>query len=289
MSGVDGHRTDSTFDTHALAALDWAYPEMATTLRHRMADHPLFATEALALLAESLPPQNVEYNLGDLPIGIAADAVPGNGLSIAETIRRIADAKSWAVLKNVESVPAYRDLLMTLLSEIRPIAERTTGRMLKPQAYIFISSPGSITPFHFDPEHNILMQLHGRKSMTVFPAGDDRFAPPQAHEAYHIGNSRNLSWRDEWLPHGTAIELTPGDAAFVPVMAPHFVRNGPEPSLSLSITWRSDWSFAEADARAFNGWLRRRGLSPAATRRFPGHNRAKALAWRGLRRLGMGR
>ena len=63
---------------------------------------------------------------------------------------------------------------------------------------------------------------------------------------------------------GTRFALGPGEALFVPVMAPHFVRNGPEPSVSLSITWRSEWSFAEADARGFNGLLRRIGLNPRA-------------------------
>ena len=67
---------------------------------------------------------------------------------------------------------------------------------------------------------------------------------------------------------------------------PHFVRNGPESSISLSITWRSDWSFAEADARGWNRRLRRVGISPAAPRRWPATNRAKALAFRALRRLG---
>jgi hypothetical protein len=68
-------------------------------------------------------------------------------------------------------------------------------------------------------------------------------------------------------------------------MAPHFVRNGPEPSVSLSITWRSEWSFAEADARAFNGVLRRFGLSPRAPGRWPARNRAKALGWRAVAKL----
>jgi hypothetical protein len=72
----------------------------------------------------------------------------------------------------------------------------------------------------------------------------------------------------------------PGEALFVPVMAPHFVRNGPAPSVSLSITWRSEWSFAEADARAFNGLLRRNGLNPRAPGRWPASNRAKAFSWR---------
>ena len=71
----------------------------------------------------------------------------------------------------------------------------------------------------------------------------------------------------------------------VPVMAPHFVRNGPASSISLSITWRSDWSFAEADARCWNGLLRKAGLNPREPSRWPHHNRAKALAFRAWRRL----
>jgi hypothetical protein len=74
---------------------------------------------------------------------------------------------------------------------------------------------------------------------------------------------------------------------FVPVMAPHFVRNGPEPSISLSITWRSEWAYEEADARAFNAVLRRAGLRPQAPGRWPASNRGKALAWRALRKTGL--
>jgi hypothetical protein len=69
-------------------------------------------------------------------------------------------------------------------------------------------------------------------------------------------------------------------------MAPHFVRNGPVPSISLSITWRSEWSFAEADARVFNRVLRRFGLNPRPPGRWPARNLAKAYAWRVLRKLG---
>ena len=68
-------------------------------------------------------------------------------------------------------------------------------------------------------------------------------------------------------------------------MAPHFVKNGPTPSISLSITWRSEWSFAEADARAFNALLRRVGLNPAPTERWPADNRTKALLWRAWRKV----
>ncbi|OYX89410.1 MAG: transcriptional regulator, partial [Novosphingobium sp. 35-62-5] len=90
---------------------------------------------------------------------------------------------------------------------------------------------------------------------------------------------------DDMRPHGKVWSLSPSEALYVPVMSPHFVQNGPAPSVSLSITWRSQWSFAEADARAFNSVLRNLGLKPRAPGRWPATNRAKAFAWRLVRRI----
>jgi|TARA_R110002049_G_scaffold252738_2_gene428000 hypothetical protein len=274
------------FGDEARRQFDTCYPEQAGVLDHNMLAHELLTLEALAELGAALPEKSVEYNPGDLPVGIRPEDVPDNGMSIGDTIRMIDSAASWAVLKNIEQVPEYEALLLSLLAEIRPILEAKTGQMLKPQGFIFVSSPGAVTPYHFDPEHNILLQLRGEKWMTTFPAGDPRFAADQIHEGYHLGGHRNLVWQEEFEAKGMRHHLTPGKAIFVPVMAPHFVKVGPEPSISLSITWRSDWSFAEADARAFNGWLRRRGVTPRAPGRFPARNRAKALAWRVLRKFG---
>lgn len=260
------------------------YPEVPHVLRHELRDHPLFELEALAQLGESLPEASIEYNRGDLPIGV--EGKPERpALGIGATIRSIAESGSWAVLKNIEQNPLYAAILTDLLEELRPQIEARTGRMMMTQAFVFISSPNAVTPYHFDPEHNILLQLRGAKTMTQFPAGDATYAPDEVHEGYHTGGARELSWREELARGGKDFRIGPGEALFVPVMAPHFVRNGPEPSISLSITWRSEWSFAEADARAFNGVLRRIGFKPRSTGRWPVSNLAKAYGWRLLRKL----
>ncbi len=260
------------------------YPEKVHVLEHRLTQHDLLTLDAIAKLGEMLPPESREYNLGDLPIGVDADKVKPNGMGIGDTIRNIDSAASWAVLKNIEQIPEYESLLLGLLGEIRDDIEAATGKMLRPQGFIFVSSPGSMTPYHFDPEHNILLQLRGQKEMTVFPAGDTRFAADEEHESYHTGGGRNLKWSDDYLPGGKPYELNPGQAIYVPVMAPHFVRNGDKPSISLSITWRSEWSFAEADVRAFNALIRKAGLRPKAPARFPEQNRFKANIWRAMRK-----
>ncbi|WP_309621581.1 cupin-like domain-containing protein [Novosphingobium sp.] len=274
------------FPAETRAAFAAAYPASPAKLLHRLTEHPLLTIDALAELAQALPAGEIEYNPGALPIGIAPDDVPKAQMGVVETIRTIGNSGSWVALKRVEQVPAYRDLLHALLGELRDVVEPRTGAMLLLEGYIFVSSPGSVTPFHFDPEHNILLQVMGEKTVTVFPVEDEDLLGAEAHELFHRGeHHRNLPWRDEFAAKGQAIPIGPGEAIHIPVKAPHWVQNGDQPSISLSVTWRSEWSYAEADARAFNHVLRRIGLRPASPGPFPAQNRAKALAWRALRRL----
>ncbi|HEX8526408.1 cupin-like domain-containing protein [Allosphingosinicella sp.] len=272
------------FQPPALAALRSIYPERPGLLRHELCGHELLTLEALVDLAQRIRPEDAEYNRGDLPIGLDPGLTPSNGLTVAETIRSIERCGSWMVLKFIEQDEAYHALLRGALEPLRPLVREVTGEMLKMEGFIFISSPGAVTPFHFDPEHNILLQIRGRKTMTVFPAGDEEVAAGALHEAFHDGGHRNLPWDDGFGAKGEAFELAPGDAVYVPVKAPHWVKNGPEPSISLSITWRSQWSFHEEYAHGFNRLARKAGLRPSPPRRFPHHNLAKSFAYRAVRR-----
>lgn len=274
------------FTPGSLTTFAGSYPERPHTLKHSLNDHPLLKLDALCKLAGALPAKDIEHAKATVPVGLNGKA-PANGLSIEETIKQIAECDSWAVLKNIEQVPAYNALLLALLEELRPSIEKRTGKMLNPQGFIFISSPYAVTPYHFDPEHNILLQLKGSKVMAQFPAGDTRFAPDVSHENYHTGGPRELRWTGAMAAFGRDYSLQPGEALYVPVMAPHFVTVRKETSISLSITWRSEWSYAEADARCFNSVLRRVGFSPRAPGRWPASNMTKANLYRIYRKIGL--
>lgn len=275
----------TVFNDRAIRRLQTAYPEAPFLLDHQLGDHPLLSNPALAELARAMRPVDVEYNRADLPVGINPADVPDNGMGIVETIENIATNGSWMVLKFIEKIPAYRDFLHETLAEIEPAVRAITGEMMKLEGFIFLSSPNAVTPFHMDPEHNILLQLKGSKTMTVFPADDEELAPGEAHEAFHNGGHRNLEWRDDFAARGRAFDLPAGKAIYVPVKAPHWVKNGAAPSLSLSITWQSEWAYREQYARSMNATLRRLGLNPAAPKRFPHQNHAKSLAWRAIHKV----
>src|SRR5687768_13453804 len=141
-----------------------AFNERPFLVRHHLVDHPAFRLERLVELARRLPVEYVEYNAGDLPLTQDPKQTPRTGLSIEETIRRITDARSWMVLKRVETDDEYRRILDDCLDQIAPLAPGMRAR----QAFVFISSPGSITPYHIDHEYNFLLQIRGTKSMSIF-------------------------------------------------------------------------------------------------------------------------
>jgi hypothetical protein len=260
------------------------YPEIPHKLDHGLEGHPLLELDALADLAKRLSPEFIECNLGNQPIGVS-DVPEQLRDRVVETILEIGTAGCWVCLRNVEQQPEYAGLLEDLLEDMRPQIERKTGPMMNLQGFIFVTSPGGVVPYHFDPEHNILLQLRGSKVMTIFAPGRSAFAPDEAHEALCAGGRPELAWRDEMAPQGEAFRIGPGEALYVPVKAPPYVTNGADVSLSVSVTWRSEWSYAEADARAFNAVLRGIGIKPAPPGRWPRGNRLKAYGWRALRKV----
>jgi cupin-like protein len=231
-------------------------------VRHRLATHELFSLPRLVELAKRLPASQVEYNAGAVPVGLDPALTPRNGLSPEDTIRRIEECRSWLVLKNVQRDPAYRLLLEDCLAEVRAVSPRLTRGMCDQRAFIFVSSPGAVTPYHMDPEENFLLQVRGTKTMSVFDPADRSIVSEPEIERFFSGAHRNLAYRDDYQRKAKLFELAPGLAVHVPFAAPHWVRNGPAVSISFSITFSTKASLRTAHVHRTNGQLRRWGVKP---------------------------
>lgn len=270
LLGIDGSMFQNNFD---------AAPFIIT---HALSDHPLFEMERLMQLAQCLPPDCVEYNAGTLPISCDPSETPRNGLSMTETIRRIEECQSWMVLKYVDRDAEYGDLLHRCLDEIKAFSEALHPGMSRPEAFIFLSSPRSITPYHMDPEHNFLLQIRGNKHLTVF---DRSLVSPQQLEKFYRGAHRNMEFNDDYMAHSVTFELRPGEGLHVPVAAPHFVRNGEGVSISFSITFRTPDLEGRALLHNANALLRTIGLAPGDAGRRPALDNLKVLSARVVRRV----
>ena len=268
------------------AAFAKNYPERAARLHHGLPENAAFSQESLIDLTRELDPAAIEYNAADLPVSQNPDDVPQNGLSAEDTVRQIESCRSWLVLKNIERQPRYREILEECITEISSFPEMKRRDMFKPEGFIFISSPGAVTPFHMDPEHNILMQISGMKTMRLLTRGKNIVVSPVQHEKFHGADGhRNLPHCRSHDTLSTPHALAPGDALYVPVKAPHWVKVGEEPSVSLSITWRTRLSDREAHLHKANAFLRARGAAPAVAGAFPARDYVKAFAHRVATRI----
>lgn len=250
-------------------------------VHHDLTGHPLLALGAIAQLADSLPAHQVEHNLGNVATVLPGGAAPQSDLSPGEIARGIETNGCWMVLKNIETAAPYARLLHDSLDEVAAHVPSREGEMGEREGFLFLSAPGSVTPSHFDPEHNLLLEIRGTKTMNV-----GRFPDPATeHEElgrYYGGGHRNVAWMPD---DARAFTLGAGDGVYVPVHAPHWVTVADNVAMSLSITFRTTASAEAMTLHQFNAQLRRLRLTPRPVGEREWADRAKLRLIRTARRL----
>lgn len=269
------------FNQEEMAA---SFAKSPMAVNHHLDDHPLFNLDRIAQLADSLDSSQIEANPGNVPEVLPGGEVPKSDLGPGEIVRGIDSNGYWIVLKRVNTDPEYRRLLDDSLDYVIPLVAHREGGAVRKEAFIFISAPNSTTPSHIDPEHNLLLQIRGSKKMVV--GGFDSPESEQREiERYYGGGHRNLAT----LPSDAlTFDLTPGDGVYMPVHAPHMVKNGPEISISFSITFYTEASERLGDLYSVNARLRRLHLNPSIPGTRPRGDRLKADLWRSARSLSRG-
>jgi hypothetical protein len=252
---------------------------------HNLTGHPLFEFPRLLDLARNLPASSVEYNAGNLAINQDPHQTPRNGLSAEETIRRIERCRSWMVLKNVEQDADYCDLLHRCLGEIEARNHSYCRGICHREGFIFISSPGSVTPYHMDPECNFLLQIQGNKQVSLFDGNDPSLLTEKDLERFYTGAHRNLQFAEEHQAKARIFEMGPGDGLQFPVTWPHWVAVHDAVSISFSITFRTRATERREGLCQVNHWLRGRGWHPTPPGASTLRDAVKFNTFRIIRRL----
>lgn len=261
------------------------------TFRHRLLGHPALSLQNLGRAIPALPASQVYYSSGRLERSDDFDRAHvdhANGLSIEETIETIRTSDSYIMVRAAETDASFQPLFRELVSDVQELMrERGVGRVAHGATlYLFIASPGSITPFHIDRYSTILMQFQGSKEVTVFPAWDDRVVPSTVREGFVAHAGPRPVWDAQAEPLGTTFRFAPGDALHIPFVAGHHVRNGPgEVSISMSIIFNTDATRRMTQAMVLNDKLRRLHLSPVPAGRSAWRDGAKAALWAAGARL----
>jgi hypothetical protein len=252
-------------------------------IAHDLVNHPLFTLAQLIELSKRLPAENVKYNAGDIPPATTLYTGRQTGLSVEETIRRIEDCRSWMVLKWVQQDPAYSAVLNRCLDEVSALSEPLDPGMCKKEAFIFVTSPSSTTPYHMDPEYSFLLQIKGRK--TVYILDGSNLSEEELERYYSKGEDPVFT--EACREKAMRFDLRPGLGLHFPVTVPHWVETHDEYCISFSITFRTAASERRSLVYDLNNSIRRRGFKPAPYGQSALRDSVKFYAFRAARRARM--
>ena len=220
---------------------------------------------AVADLADRLPRRSVIADTAAQPLLVPQGGPPRGALERpGDVIRDLHNANAWLTLLNVEDDPGMAELMNTHLDQLEAGIMAKQGKMRKRVAFVFVSSPNSVTPVHFDIEHSLLMQVSGCKTVSVGRWESDAVRRRE-FDRYWDGSHGRI---EALQPEVAAYTMTPGQAVYIPPGTPHWVHNGPDISLSVTLTYFTAATVRENRIEDFNSHLRRRHMKP----REPGHS-----------------
>jgi oxalate decarboxylase/phosphoglucose isomerase-like protein (cupin superfamily) len=256
MAGPRIHINSQAFDPWKIQAVT-----------HELSNHPLLQIDALVELGKRQQARKlVRTHSADATAGTSFADAPNlhpNQKSAEETLAGIAQAKAWMSLLNVQADPVYRRFIDEILDEVRPIVDRKDPGMCYRAGWIFVSSPGAITPFHIDHEHNFILQIKGKKKLYTWDHEDRDVVSERALELFHDQHSRELiTWNDDLRKRARVFDLEPGLGGYMPSTTGHMVENGDGPSVTISFTYYTDATRQRELLYRGNAALRRLGLSP---------------------------
>jgi hypothetical protein len=260
-----------------LIDIDWENfdPWCIQPVTHELSEHPLLQPDQLIALGKRLQGSTRVFTFNsDASAGTNFDAVSRlypNRKPVAETLQRISDAKAWMLLRHVQADDAYRTLIDLAFDPIQPYIERKDPGMYYRAGWIFVASPHTITPFHIDRNHGILLQVRGHKKVYVWDAADTEVVSDRARDCFHARHELDLvQWSEAFRARAKVFDLGPGMGVYMPLTSPHMVETDDEPSITISLTYSTQATRKNAMQHVVNDLLHRIGLQtpPVGQRRL---------------------
>jgi hypothetical protein len=236
--------------------------------RHDLADSPLFSLPRLATVAERMlalgNPKNLVARSGKSALVDAKFKDMPLKQRVVETLRQLAHAKAWLKLSSVDTAdPEYDQLLKRVLRELEDLSGQPLREMMTWSSItVFLASPGITTPYHIDHESNFLFQIRGAKDLSLHNPNERDIVPEEQLERFYMGDFEAAQYRPELQSRGTVFHLVPGAVVHHPPLAPHWVQNGDDVSVSVSIGFCLRPLDRRARVYQVNHYLRRFGWEP---------------------------
>jgi Cupin superfamily protein len=252
-----------------------AFARRSIAVRHGLVDHPLFTLDAIAQLADRLPPDSVRRERGNLPLVNRDGYVDVGEGPPSATIRDVERNGFRISLRDIQQDPQYSALINECLDEVEQTLGDREGGMRRRTGYLFITAPASNTPMHFDPEHSFLLQVRGLKHVSVAAFEDDAIRQRELDRYYDAADCDSSAMEEI----AEDFRLDPGVGVYLPSFVPHWVTTEAGISVSFSIPFYTEFSERAESVNRINRRLRKMHLSPRGPGRSEPVDRVKAASF----------
>ncbi|MEH6912373.1 MAG: cupin-like domain-containing protein [Oceanicoccus sp.] len=229
-----------------------SFNHQAFKVKHNLVDHKAFDIDNLAQLITELPDEKVLFSrlFSREEIGANFFLDPKsekyeNSGSLGAAIKSMETSDSFITVIDPHNHPLFTDFFDTIMTEIEGILgaqEKNIPLKKDTHSWLFIASPNSITPYHYDTSSNFLFQIKGEKIVKVFPPRHEEIISPEAYEdMLTVGPPKETGYRNDLDHLGKEFKLSAGEGLHIPFSAGHYVQNGPgEASITYSIFFQTN-------------------------------------------------
>src|SRR5262250_2016359 len=199
---------------------DDAFPGRSAGFTHNLYLDDRLTLAAVADLADRLPRESVIADTAAQPLLVPQGGPPRGALQRpGDVIRDLENANAWLTLLNVEDDPGMAEIMNTQLDQLESGMMARQGKRVKMRkrvAFVFVSSPNSVTPVHYDVEHSLLMQVSGSKTVSIGRWESDAVRRRE-FDRYWDGSHGRI---EDLPPEVAEYPLTPGRAVYIPPGTP---------------------------------------------------------------------
>jgi Cupin-like domain len=259
-------------------------------LRHGLASSGLFTIDRLTAAAEKMLATGRAGRLAIFDGPQAAGDVFSKmkrRKSTAAAVPQLARLHCWVTFININEVD--RELDDVYRSTLQDVERLLGAPILKDissgHMTVLMASPHVITPYHIDPGHNFLCQIANEKVVWLWDPDDRANISESEIERFYCGDMEAARYGVHSQRRGREFHISPGDALYHPPLAPHWVKNGPNVSISVSMSFNTTALDRRARVYQANRILRSVGVDapPPGRSRFLDDLRSGAIS--GMKRL----
>lgn len=234
--------------------------------RHNLCELEQFQPAYLRRIAQQFvdaeAPIYFNTGKGKVQDGFDTHDASAKKLTAAEALEQMSQEELLFKMPQISRLPEYQPFMKGSMNKVlEACGLPTEGWDSRRSISVFMAGPRRITPFHIDAEISFLCQVTGTKTIWVADGNDRDIVTEDELERFWRGEGQSAKFKAIAEQRAQKFTLSPGVGIHIPINFPHWVENGDNVSMSVSLSFHAV-KYRPGAVHRFNSYLRQMHLQP---------------------------